>query len=600
MSNKIELKLKEPHAAQMKVIEESRRFNVVCCGRRWGKTQLGMDRLIETSLGGQPVAWFSPSYRIMGEVWRELQSVLGQVIRQKNEQEKRLELIGGGVIELWSLDSPDAGRSRKYALVVVDEASLIPSLAQAWQESIRPTLADFKGKAWFLSTPQGMNYFKELFDRGQDSQEKDWASWQMPTQSNPFIDPAEIEASRRDLTESRFNQEYLAQFVDSEGSVFRRVMQAATAVPTQPEDGREYIIGCDWGRTQDYTVFVVLDAQSQAMVALDRSNRVDYAVQRARLQKLVDLWQPKQILAETNSIGQPILEQLEREGLRVQPFTTTNTSKKLAIEALVLAFERGDIRILNDSVLISELLAYRAEQLPSGLLRYGAPSGQHDDCVMALAIAWSAISAQQQVVYAIPEPEFTVAPFAIPDHWQRAYGMDVGWSATAVIWGALDPNTGRLYLYDEYYSQGPNLRIDVEAIRDRRSWICGALDPEGNGRQREDGLRMLQLYNGAGLQLAAASGNLESGIMDVHERLSRGRLKVFTSLARCREQLRGYRRDDRGHVTAAGGSLVEAVRCLVVSGLLRMRTAPVKTPRKAPWLDEFMNGKPRDAQAWMR
>lgn len=362
MSNKITLQLTAPHPAQEHIIQESQRFNVVCCGRRWGKTVLGMDRLIQTALQGKPVAWFSPTYRLLGDVWRELLSVLAPVIRQKSEQEKRLELIGGGVIELWSLDSPDAGRSRKYAVVVIDEAAMVSSLEQAWQQSIRPTLTDLKGCAWFLSTPKGMNYFKVLFDRGQDPQDNDWASWQMPTSANPFIAPLEIEAARRDLTETTFNQEYLAQFVNSEGSVFRRVMEAATAVRTEPEPGHDYIVGCDWGRMNDYTVFVVLDAHTHAMVALDRSNRVDYAVQCGRLRALSDRWHPKQILAEHNSIGQPILEQLTRDGLRVQPFTTTNASKTLAIEALVLAFECGDIRILNDPVLIGELLAYRAEQ----------------------------------------------------------------------------------------------------------------------------------------------------------------------------------------------------------------------------------------------
>jgi hypothetical protein len=163
MSNKIiPLKLMAPHPAQMRLIQESQRFNVVCCGRRWGKTVLGMDRLIQAALEGKPVAWFSPTYRLLGDVWRELLCVLAPAIRQKSEQEKRLELINGGVIELWSLDSADAGRSRKYAVVVIDEAAMVPALEQAWQQSIRPTLTDLKGCAWFLSTPKGMNYFKFL------------------------------------------------------------------------------------------------------------------------------------------------------------------------------------------------------------------------------------------------------------------------------------------------------------------------------------------------------------------------------------------------------------------------------------------------------
>src|SRR5262245_49602934 len=112
---------------------------------------------------------------------------------------------------------------------------------------------------------------------------------------------------------------------------------------------------------------------------MDRSRRVDYVLQCERLKALAEQWQPLQIIAEQNSIGQPVIEQLTREGLRIHPFTTTNASKAKAIESLALAFERGDIGILNDPVLVSELVAYQAERLPSGLVRYEAPAGQHDD-----------------------------------------------------------------------------------------------------------------------------------------------------------------------------------------------------------------------------
>lgn len=162
-----------------------------------------MDRLILPALQGKPVAWFGPNYRLLADVWRQLQTILEPAIARANQQERRLELHGGGVIEMWSLDSPDAGRGRAYALVVIDEAAMVANLEQAWQQGIRPTLTDLLGQAWFLSTPKGMSYFKRLFDRGQDRGSKDWASWQMPTANNPYIRPEEIEAARLDLTRGR-------------------------------------------------------------------------------------------------------------------------------------------------------------------------------------------------------------------------------------------------------------------------------------------------------------------------------------------------------------------------------------------------------------
>lgn len=168
--------------------------------------------------------------------------------------------------------------------------------------------------------------------------------------------------------------------------------EAATAVPSEPIAGRTYVIGCDWGKQHDYTVLIVLDAATGAMVAMERLNQIDYAVQANTLRGLAARYQPTAIIAERNSIGEPIIEALQRHGLPVRAFTTTNASKANAIEALQLAFEQGDIRIFNDPVLLNELHAFGMERLPSGMVRYTAPSGQHDDCVMALALAWHGCS----------------------------------------------------------------------------------------------------------------------------------------------------------------------------------------------------------------
>src|SRR5439155_8445871 len=140
-------------------------------------------------------------------VWRELQTTLKPAIKSANQQDWRLELHGGGVIEMWSLDSPDAGRGRGYALVVIDEAAMVPNLQQVWEQTIAPMLTDVHGEASILSTPRGMNYFKVLYDRGQDPERDDWASWQMPTSENPHISDAAIESARKDLSESAFSQE---------------------------------------------------------------------------------------------------------------------------------------------------------------------------------------------------------------------------------------------------------------------------------------------------------------------------------------------------------------------------------------------------------
>lgn len=360
----------------------------MACGRRYGKTTLEEDRLVHPALRGLPVAHFAPTYKMMAEVWRDMRRTLAPVIARVNAQQHRLELITGGVVEMWSLDTPDVARGRKYARVTVDEAAMIRHLEEAWTAVIRPTLADYQGDAWIASSPKGRNYFYRMYQLGQDPNEPDWASWQLPTAANPYIVVDEIEAMRRQMPERTFNQEVLAVFLESGDGVFRRIRDAVSDLDPTPTAGHDYVIGIDWGKQHDFTVITVLDTFLNAVVAVDRFNQIDYAVQMNRAQALIDRYHPISVVVERNSMGEVLVEQAQRRGWPVEAFTTTAASKRRAIDDLALAFEQGTLRIPDEAWLIDELEAYDMERLPSGLLRYGAPSGMHDDGVMSLAIAW--------------------------------------------------------------------------------------------------------------------------------------------------------------------------------------------------------------------
>jgi hypothetical protein len=384
------------HPAQLQVIAEMKRFNVLDCGRRWGKTVLGMGIVSELALHGYPVGWFAPSYQFLGDAWRNLAEKLLPYTTRSNATEHRIELVSGGVVEMWSLDSGNAGRSRKYARVVVDEAAMVPALIQAWNSAIRPTLADLRGDAWFLSTPRGRNDFWQLYQYGLDPLRAEWMCWKMPTSSNPFIPPEEIEAARKDSPERSFQEEYLAEFLE-DSAVFRKIREAATAkqqeyaqhhYPSHPK--HSYIIGVDWGKYEDFSVFAVVDATTKELCHLDRSNMIDYTMQIRRLEDLSKRFGNASIVAEGNAQDTTI-ELIRKTGLSVREFTTNNINKQHIIEGLMLGLEQGKLKILDDAVLIGELQAFEATRLPGGGLRYAAPQGMHDDCVMALALAWDAV-----------------------------------------------------------------------------------------------------------------------------------------------------------------------------------------------------------------
>jgi hypothetical protein len=330
---------------------------------------------------------------MLAEVWLTTVQTLKPLIASVEKSNNRIQLTTGGVVDMWSLTNVDSVRGRKYQRVVIDEAAMVPGLGNAWQAVIRPTLSDYRGDAWMLSTPRGRNFFWECFQRGQAADDGgEWCSWQMPTSTNPYIHPDELAAAKAELPELVFSQEYLAQFLEDSGGVFRRVLDAVRAVPQdEAQSEHEYVMGVDWGRQNDYTVLTVVDVTTREVAAIDRFNQVDYALQLGRLRGLVERFRPSVIVAEENSIGLPLVEQMQRQDMPVQPFKTTNSSKANIIDALALAFERGEIGLVDDPALLAELQAFEMSRLPSGLTRYAAPEGMHDDMVMALALAWHAV-----------------------------------------------------------------------------------------------------------------------------------------------------------------------------------------------------------------
>lgn len=382
-----------PHPGQLQLEREARRFNVAACGRRFGKT-LEAEKLVAkpAAMEGRPTAWFAPTYKYLLDPMEDLIRRLAPITLRWNAHERRLKLISGGQIDFWSLDSEDPGRSRAYARVIIDEAGMAPKLRIQWEQAIRPTLSDLRGDAWFLGTPKGRNYFWEIHQRGIGG-EDGWASWRLPTSINPYIEEAEIEAARRSLPERVFLQEYEAAFLEDAGGVFRGVIAAACAIEqARAQPGHHYVFGVDWGRHEDFTVIAVIDETETALVAIDRFNQIDYELQLGRLQVMIDRFEPHTIVAESNAMGEPLIEQLQRDGLPVEGFVTTNASKASAIDGLALGIEKGELRLLQDPVLISELQAFELSRTQTGLRRYSAPDGLHDDTVIALALAWTRAS----------------------------------------------------------------------------------------------------------------------------------------------------------------------------------------------------------------
>ncbi|RYG60346.1 hypothetical protein EON80_24810, partial [bacterium] len=266
-----------------------------------------------------------------------------------------------------------------------------PNLGEAWRAVIRPTLTDFKGSAWMFSTPRGMNFFNECYRRGADPLQKDWMSWSMPTVTNPFIDPTEVEAARLELPERVYRQEYLAEFIEDAGGVFRGV-QAAVKTPGRSNDetaepGRMYSVGADLARLADFTVITVVD-EAGRQIFHTRFNQISWERQMSEIQRISEMYGGAPVTLDCTGVGDPIFEGLRDRGVHVSPFKFSASSKEQLINNLAMRIEQGDADLMDIPVQTGELQAYEYQVAKSGHVKMNAPEGQHDDCVCGLALAY--------------------------------------------------------------------------------------------------------------------------------------------------------------------------------------------------------------------
>ena len=363
-------------------------------GRRWGKTILGGAISLATAANGGSVAWIVPTYKNGRALWRFAENAVAPLRKAKlanvNRTERTIEFMNGGVFGIHSADNEDSVRGESFNLVILDEAARISETA--WTDAIQPTLADLDGDAILISTPRGRNWFWQEYQRGVSDgiYQKAWTA-SSSANPNPRIQRAARRAKEL-VNELTYRQEWLGEFVDAEGSVFRRVQEAATLKPQEPQAGRQYIAGVDVASSVDYTVVTVMDVETRSMVYMDRFNRVDYPVLISRLESVYKRYNLSSMIVESNSIGRPVIDELVARGLNIVSFLTTSATKQGIIQSLQSAFENGQILVLDDPVLIGELLSFESKRNASGSFSYSAPDGMHDDTVMSLAIAWSGLS----------------------------------------------------------------------------------------------------------------------------------------------------------------------------------------------------------------
>ena len=245
--------------AQTKIVEAPQRFKVVIAGRRFGKTHLSIRELCYNARLPDRTVWYvAPTYRQAKMItWKKLRNKLNDLkwAKKINETELSIELKNGSTISLKGADNYDSLRGIGLDFLVIDEFADVD--AEAWYETLRPTLADKQGGALFIGTPKGMNWAHDLYTMFEDYPDE-WASFQYTTIDGGNVKPEEVEAARRSLDERTFRQEFEATFETFSGRVFYAFDRKHNLLQYTPPDAQpELHIGMDFNVDNNSCVIAV-------------------------------------------------------------------------------------------------------------------------------------------------------------------------------------------------------------------------------------------------------------------------------------------------------------------------------------------------------
>jgi phage terminase large subunit-like protein len=229
---------------QVEVWQAPQRFKVIVAGRRTGKSNLSIKKIIAAGLEapkGSAVLYVGPTQAQTRQIaWDAILDQGREVIKSAHVNSMDITLVNGVKIHLRSAENPDTLRGLKLHFVVIDEAAFIKD-NKIWAESIRPALSDLKGDAWFISSPAGRNWLYDLYKYAEDSGDPDWGAWHKTTFDNPTIDPKEIESAKRTLSTFAFKAEFLASFDTAGADVFK---EEWFKLAKEPQYG-SYIVAID-------------------------------------------------------------------------------------------------------------------------------------------------------------------------------------------------------------------------------------------------------------------------------------------------------------------------------------------------------------------
>ena len=383
------------HEAQEEVANSDARWKILCAGRRFGKTRLGVQMCLQVALAGGRAWWVAPTFSIARVGWRDIAASAKSFPREIEPKvslaNMQIDLHSGGSIAVRSADNPQRLRGEGLDFLVMDEAAFVKP--EVWQEVLRPTLTERKGSALFISTPMGRdNWFYDLWETAEEAD--NWERFRFATVDNPMIDPEEVEAAKGEVGSIVFAQEYLAEFVDAgQGMLKPEWLKYFSIIPDNNGrlkchvEGTEYYLDAldkygivdlatTTNKDSDYTVItsfartpdnrlLIIDMVRSKMEGPDIIPAIKRAIEKNKLQY---------VGIERQGFQTAIIQMAQRSGIRVK---SLKIDKDKVTRALPLAarMETGDVFLLRDTHWLPEV--------EREIMTF--PAGAHDDIIDTLS-----------------------------------------------------------------------------------------------------------------------------------------------------------------------------------------------------------------------
>lgn len=411
------------------------------CGTKSGKTHGTAIGLASRFLNEQiSCLWTAPLNRQLEPTWRRyLRPIFKQLPRTMVKISDswgmwKAELVGtDAAFSLLSGEDPDSLRGSSYGYAAIDEAARYPKDSY---DSVLTNLTDTNGILFAISTPrragkrQGQTWFTQEYLEGKRQAalgvRRTNQSWQIPTNANPLpAVQARFALMKEKFGEDSpfFREEYLAEILDSDGSVFRRIGALHRSERTPYQEGHTYCYGWDPALTRDASVLSIWDVAERREVHLERLPMNDWTAQLARLTFLVNAYHCSRGRFDASSLGgQVTLDQLRQRGIPGEPVSFNQHTKPEVIQALSLAMEAEEPRFLDDELARAEMEHYTYTVLPSGIVRYHPADGYHDDHVSARVLAWWDLTRGKLQIF-FDEPEERAAS---PEVAEQTAGWQAG------------------------------------------------------------------------------------------------------------------------------------------------------------------------------